>query len=258
MTLSSLTPSFAGDATSSTTHPLTMPTVADGDGAILTLMCGTALTPTLSSSGWTHPFTLVAALTTSGKNMHVYKATNVTADMSGQTLGISTGATSLRMTRGIVPIRGAVTTDIVDASNTKDGGISNATTATTPTLTTNAAGCGILHVVGFRRSDGVAGDWFTSLEPDSGQGLTKDFSVFSSFSTSTLQFNALCMAHDWTPRAAGASVPAYGYTADKAGTYYAVTLSIAALPEPETPAGPPHPLLRHTRSQFSIDNTFRI
>lgn len=247
MTLSSLTPASASDPTSVTSHPITMPTVQDGDGAILAAACNTALTPTLSpEGGWTNPFTAtVAALTTTGRNLHVWAATNLSAADSGKVLTIGTGATAVKMSRGIVPIRGCSVVDIIDAYDTKDGGTSNATTATTATLTTVAAGSGLLHVVMFRRNDGAAGDWFTSLEPDSGHGLTKDFSVFSSRADLATQFNALCIAHDWVALAAAASIPAYGYTADKAGTYYAVTLSIAALPEPE-----PEPPAVRRRAEF--------
>lgn len=241
MTLSSVTPYSGADTTAGTTsRTATMPTVQAGDGAIMALACGNSLTPTVTpEAGWTNPFTLVAALTVSGKGLHVYKATNLAATDTGKVLTISTGATSLKMTRGILPIRGGSTVDIVDTFNTKDGGTGNATTGTTPTLTTTAAGCGLLHVVMMRRNDGVAGDWFTSLEPDTGQGLLKDFSVFSAIVSSTTSFNALMMCHDWTALGLGASIPAHGFTADKAGSYFAVTLSIrpAATARRRLPAG---------------------
>lgn len=230
MSLSSVTPTSGADTASTTSRTIDMPTVQDGDGAVLAIACAANLTPSLTpQGGWVNPFVAVRNIPLAGKCLHVYAATNLAASDSGKTLTIGTGTTSTKVCRGILPIRGASTVDIIDAvSSTKDGTTSSVNAATNP-VTTVGPGCGVLDILMMRKNDGVSGDtdlWFTALDPVGGQGLTEDLDEFSATSSNPFSLSALCMAHDWTPRAAGTTVPGGSYVADKPGVHIGLRLSI--------------------------------
>lgn len=218
------TPTEVNQGSSNTSRNILMPaSLADGDSAVLAVMVAANVVPTITAAGLSRTFTLIGSVAVSGKALHAWEVTDLEVADSGETVTISTGATSCKVSAIIEPIRGGSLVNIVDTYSAKNGTPAS-DHPTTPLLTTTRTGCGILYIVGMRSNDtGSGGSAFTSISPVAGQGITEDADAYT---TGTASLSGLCVAHDWTPRANGATVAAAEFEADHSDVYCALTISI--------------------------------
>ncbi len=229
MTLSVVSVVEINEPTSAATRDVVVPTVQDGDALILVVGAASGgITYTVTDDGLSASLAEVDTIATqSGACSQVFTAANLVAADTGKTISIGSSST-LKISGGLVVIRGADTDGIVDAFAKKTAG--GTTTPTTPQVVATANGVGAFYVTHQARSTPN----ISTLSADA--SVTKDIDAFTS---GTASLSACFAGHDFTTVwNTSDTVTAETITSDLAGIYSAWTLTIkpANLP-PDVDAG---------------------
>lgn len=218
MTLSVVSVVEINEPTSAATRDVVVPTVQDGDALILVVGAASGgITYTVTDDGLSESLAEVDTIATqSGACSQVFTAANLVAADTGKTISIGSSST-LKISGGLVVIRGADTDGIVDAFAKKTAGAAT-TTPTTPQVVATANGVGAFYVTHQARSTPN----ISTLSADA--SVTKDIDAFTS---GTVSLSACFAGHDFTTVwNTSDTVTAETITSDLAGIYSAWTLTI--------------------------------
>lgn len=213
MTVSVVSTVELNESSSATTRNLTMPTVQDGDAALLCLAVATGsttFTATTSGLTWT---AVASAVTASGITSQLWYIQNLASTDSAKTVAVGTSA-SMKIAGGLVVLRGVATTGLINAVQTKNAG--STTTPTTPSVTGTAPGAAVFTFVG--QSRGGTTPNTTTADPNSGQGVTE---VFDAFTTGTASLSSCCAGIDVSGLDNGEAYPARTFTFEQSAQYTA-------------------------------------
>lgn len=207
------------ESTSVTSRGINVPAgVQDGDALLLFLSVATgSVTFTVTAATLTVPITAAAATATqSGHTSQVWKAINIAASDAGKTITIGTGA-SMKVSGGLVVVRGGGTSEIIDAITSKTAG--STSSPTTPTLVTSAPG--VIPVTAVMMARGGTTPNITAMAPP--VGITE---LFDAFTTGTASLSSACAGAGSTPLGDGDTITSQTYSADQSAIYSAWAMSL--------------------------------
>lgn len=210
---------------SATTRDVVVPTVQDGDALILVVGAASGgITWTVTDDGLSASLAAVDDIATqSGACSQVFTVSNLVVADTGKTISIESSAL-LKVSGGLVVIRGGDTDGIVDAFAKKTAGAT--TTPTTPQVVATANGVGAFYVT--HQSRGTPN--ISTLTADA--SVTKDIDAFTS---GTASLSACFSGHDFTTVwNTSDTVTAETITSDQTGIYSAWTLTIKPANLPPT------------------------
>jgi hypothetical protein len=219
MSLSVVSVVEINESSSAATRDVVVPTVQDGDA--LVLVVGTAsggITFTVTDNGLTAPLAAVDTIATqSGACSQVFTVADLVVADSGKTVSIGTSST-LKVSGGLMVIRGADTDGIVDTFAKKTAGAT--TTPSTPTLVATANAVSAIYVT--HQARGAVTPNITTLTPDA--SVTADIEAFTSGTTS---LSACFVGHDFgTEWNTADTIGAETITSDQSALYSAWTISL--------------------------------